>query len=341
MMLSRGELISFPTETVYGLGANGLNPDAVKLIYDWKERPLSNPVILHGTSLNDLIRLVDVTSEEMCAMELLAKTFWPGPLTMVVKASAIVPKTVTAGGDYVAIRVPNDEVTLNLIRMCGFPLAGPSANKSGHTSPFSSEHVAHAFRDYNLTILADPTRGIKRLGIESTIAKIHIVNGVMCVTIVRPGMIGGSQIMEVLCNHITSASLSYLHRTVSSDEYQEAPGGLFRHYAPDIPAFIHVKNAAKHFCKQELANYIILSANGSLRELKRDCIAFLHLGCTIHDVAKNLYSMLRTAESVPGAVGIIISIINIPVDNDDVMKAIQDKLIRCSEGVNVCIHSLL
>ena len=100
-LLIRGELIGFPSETVYGLGVNGLNPKAVRKIYDWKGHPLTNPVILHISSVSQLYQLIDVSENEMKAIMILALKFWPGPLTLVIRASSIVPKEVTAGGEFV------------------------------------------------------------------------------------------------------------------------------------------------------------------------------------------------------------------------------------------------
>jgi tRNA threonylcarbamoyl adenosine modification protein (Sua5/YciO/YrdC/YwlC family) len=168
-LLKNGELVAFPTETVYGLGANGLNSEAVQLIYKWKGRPSNNPVILHIAKLHDIYHLIDVSSKMINVINIIGEKFWPGPLTLVVNASDIVPLEVTANTGFVGIRIPNDSVALKLLDKCDFPIAAPSANLSGHISPTNYSHVYVDFINKPLTILEDSENCSKRIGIESSI----------------------------------------------------------------------------------------------------------------------------------------------------------------------------
>lgn len=137
-IINSGGLVAFPTETVYGLGANGLNENAVKKIYVAKERPQDNPLILHVSSKEDVEPLVKNISE---VAHLCMDTFWPGPLTLILNRSEMVPDIITGGLDSVAIRMPNNEIALKLIKASGTPIAAPSANTSGAPSPTRANHV--------------------------------------------------------------------------------------------------------------------------------------------------------------------------------------------------------
>ena len=137
-LIRAGQVVAFPTETVYGLGANALDPRAVEKIFKAKGRPGDNPLIVHVSKTRDVDRLI---SELPPKARVLMEAFWPGPLTIIFKKSPIVPDKVTAGLNTVAIRMPNHPVALKLIDCCGFPIAAPSANRSGHISPTTAQHV--------------------------------------------------------------------------------------------------------------------------------------------------------------------------------------------------------
>ncbi|MBR3844863.1 MAG: threonylcarbamoyl-AMP synthase, partial [Clostridia bacterium] len=135
-LLQEGQVVGMPTETVYGLAANALNEQAVLKIFEAKNRPADNPLIVHISHLDQLLEL---TEEVPFTAIQLANAFWPGPLTMVFKRSELVPNAVTAGGDTVAVRMPSHPLALQLIEECGFPLAAPSANRSGSPSPTTAD----------------------------------------------------------------------------------------------------------------------------------------------------------------------------------------------------------
>jgi L-threonylcarbamoyladenylate synthase len=335
-----GDLVAFPTETVYGLGADGLNPDAVNRIFEWKGRPNNNPIILHFSKMSQLSNITNLTQLESDAMLLIAKECWPGPLTLVLRASDIVRKEVTAGKSFVGVRMPNDSVALALINECSCLIAAPSANISGHCSPYTPQHVANDFHNRNLVILDDSENRFVRCGIESSVIKLEeTVPGSLKVTVLRTGLVGGNRIKRILDAHNVAFDLEYYVRLGSlgndAATAMDCPGQLFRHYAPRIPAHIENSDAPHRIDPTELYNYVIIGANGSLNEFNDKCRVYYDLGATIVDVAKNIYSVLRLAENVSGAKGIIISVKNLEefADEDsDLDKAITDKLLRCSEG---------
>lgn len=337
-LIMSGGLVAFPTETVYGLGADGLNPDAVNKIFEWKGRPNNNPIILHFSQMSQLSKITNLTHLELDAMHLIAKECWPGPLTLVLRASEIVPKEVTAGKSFVGVRMPNDSVALALINECSCFIAAPSANISGHCSPYTAQHVANDFHNRNLAILDDSENRFSRCGIESSVIKLHEnIPGSLNITILRTGLVGGNKIKRILNAHKVPFHLEYYLRLGNDDEKigMDCPGQLFRHYAPMIPAYIENSDARHVINIMQLHDYVVIGANGSLHEFNDKCLIYYNLGASIVDVAKNIYSVLRLAEKVSGAKGIIISVKNLEefaYEDSDLDKAITDKLLRCSEG---------
>ena len=218
-VIRRGGLVAFPTETVYGLGGNGLNPHSSKAIYAAKGRPSDNPLILHIADRNELYSLVSDIPE---SAEKLMDAFWPGPMTLVFPKSDLVPMETTGGLDTVAIRMPNHSVALELIRAAGVPIAAPSANASGRPSPTRASHVWEDMEGRIEMILDGGEVGI---GLESTI--IDLTDGTP--TILRPGYITQSMIENVIGHtEVDKAS------TEENSEHlrPKAPGMKYRHYAP-------------------------------------------------------------------------------------------------------------
>lgn len=213
-ILRRGGLVAFPTETVYGLGANAASAEAVRSIFTAKGRPSSNPVIVHVSHVDQLIGLGTVPASGY----LLAEMFWPGPLTLVIKKTSAVPDAVTAGGETVAVRMPNHPVALDLLRACGLPLAAPSANRSEQISPTTAEHVQLGLGE-NVDAIIDGGPCI--VGLESTVLDITLWPPV----ILRAGMISGDDIARVL-------NLSGIETNQHSDALAKSPGQMTKHYAP-------------------------------------------------------------------------------------------------------------
>ena len=187
-ILKAGGLVAFPTETVYGLGGNGLDKEAARKIYAAKGRPSDNPLILHVSKMEEVYPLVESVPEKA---KLLMESFWPGPLTLILKKSKIVPLESTGGLDTVALRCPDNGVTLELIERAGLPVAGPSANLSGSPSPTEASHVYHDLSGRIEGILDDGAVGI---GVESTILDMSTDRP----TLLRPGAITLEDLTEVL-----------------------------------------------------------------------------------------------------------------------------------------------
>ena len=224
-LIKNGELVAIPTETVYGLGANGLDEHAVIKIFEAKGRPQDNPLILHladGAEMERYCR--DIPKEAY----LLAEKFWPGPLTMVLPAKECVPKRTTGGLDTVAVRCPDSAITREIIRLAGVPLAAPSANISGKPSTTTAEHVRH---DHDGRIAAIVDGGSCRVGVESTIVDLTERPA----RLLRPGGITPEQLVEVLGELTVDKAVT---AQIDKDAVVKAPGMKYKHYAPDCAVII-------------------------------------------------------------------------------------------------------
>jgi L-threonylcarbamoyladenylate synthase len=231
LALQRGELVGFPTETVYGLGANALDAQAVKRIFQAKGRPADNPLIVHVASLDDLEPLI--TSIPPRLPELAAR-FWPGPLTVIMPRSSLVPDVTSAGLPTVAIRIPNHSVTLALLRQVGLPVAGPSANRSGRPSPTTAAHVL-ADLSGAVAVLLDA--GPSPIGVESTVLDLTVP----VPTVLRPGGVSVEELMDVLGPvQLHPAATAALSKTEAGTgiEAVKSPGMKYTHYAPLAPLFL-------------------------------------------------------------------------------------------------------
>ena len=224
-IIKSGGLVALPTETVYGLGANGLDPDAVAKIFAAKGRPQDNPLILHICST---AQMEDLCHDIPPAAYALAEAFWPGPLTMVLPAKDIVPLSTRAGLPSVAIRCPDCDVTRQIIRLSGVPIAAPSANISGKPSTTTAEHVRHD-HDGRIDCIVDG--GPCRVGVESTIIDLTEEEP----RLLRPGGIGPEQLHAVIGDFLIDKAVT---DSVANDSVVKAPGMKYRHYAPDCNVLI-------------------------------------------------------------------------------------------------------
>jgi L-threonylcarbamoyladenylate synthase len=215
-LILAGRLVAFPTETVYGLGANALDPEAVARIFAAKGRPRTSPLIVHVDSIEMARSLASQWSD---AADLLARRYWPGPLSLVVPKRAIVPDIVTAGLPTVGLRMPAHPLALELIRAAGTPIAAPSANRFTELSPTAAAHIPEALADFTLD------GGPSRVGIESTVLSL-----VDAPTLLRPGVISASE-LESLIGPI-------LHGTAPGEGAHAAPGMHARHYRPATPLYL-------------------------------------------------------------------------------------------------------
>lgn len=238
-LIKTGELVAIPTETVYGLGADGLNPDAVAKIFAAKGRPQDNPLILHVAEPAHMEKFCHSIPETAYA---LAEKFWPGPLTMVLPARDCVPKCTTAGLPTVAVRCPDCAVTREIIRLAGVPVAAPSANLSGKPSTTTAQHVLH---DHDGRIAAIVDGGPCRVGVESTIVDLTDARP----RLLRPGGITPEALLEVLGDLVIDKAVT---GSVEQDAVVKAPGMKYRHYAPECSVVIidgAVQAAARYIKK--------------------------------------------------------------------------------------------
>jgi L-threonylcarbamoyladenylate synthase len=217
-VIKHGGLVAFPTETVYGLGADAFNAMSVAKIFETKKRPFFDPLIVHISSIDDLPKL---TSETYDSVFLLAEKFWPGPLTIVLPKAAEVPDIVTAGLDTVGIRMPDHKVALDLIRESGSPIAAPSANRFGCISPTSADHVIKQLSEIDYVL----DGGRTTIGIESTVI---LLKGNQ-IKVLRHGAVTSEEILKAIpCLDIAE----------ELDVINASPGMLKSHYSPEKPLFI-------------------------------------------------------------------------------------------------------
>ena len=224
-IIRNGGLVGLPTETVYGLGANGLDPAAVEKIFIAKGRPQDNPLILHiaeAAQLRDYCHSIPETAWT------LAERFWPGPLTMVLPVRDVVPKTTTANLDTVAMRCPQTPATREIIRLAGVPIAAPSANLSGKPSTTTAAHVLH---DMDGKIDAIVDGGPCRVGVESTIVDLTGDRP----RLLRPGGVTPEQLLAVLGDLVIDKAVT---AQISNDAVVRAPGMKYKHYAPAAEVII-------------------------------------------------------------------------------------------------------
>lgn len=217
-ILKQGGLVAFPTETVYGLGANALDEEAAKKTYAAKGRPSDNPLIVHIASLEDLYPITKKVPEKAVA---LAEKFWPGPLTMIFEKSELVPHGTTGGLETVAVRMPDNEVALALIRAGGGYVSGPSANKSGRPSPTMARHVLDDLEG-RIDMILDG--GPVHIGVESTIVDMTVEPPM----ILRPGAVT----KEMLEETVGEVTVDHTILTADAKTPPKAPGMKYRHYAP-------------------------------------------------------------------------------------------------------------
>ena len=224
-LIAAGQLVAIPTETVYGLGANGLDENAVIKIFEAKGRPQDNPLILHLADAREMANYCQNIPE---SAYLLAEKFWPGPLTMVLPARDNVPKRTTGGLSTVAVRCPDSHITREIIRLAGVPLAAPSANISGKPSTTTAEHVRHD-HDGRIDCIVDG--GSCRVGVESTIVDLTDRRP----RLLRPGGIGPEELLEVLGDLVVDKAVT---AQIDQDEVVKAPGMKYKHYAPQSEVVI-------------------------------------------------------------------------------------------------------
>lgn len=288
-IIKSGGLVAFPTETVYGLGANALDERAAKKIYEAKGRPSDNPLIAHVADFADLAPITSMIPE---GGKKLGDAFWPGPLTLVFPKSAIVPMGTTGGLDTVAVRMPSDPIALALIRLAGVPIAAPSANTSGRPSPTTAQHVIQDM-DGRIDMIIDG--GPVGIGVESTIVDVTEKLPVL----LRPGAVTMEMLKTVVGDvNIDPAILGPL----SPGTRPKAPGMKYRHYAPKAeltlfegepkPVIIEInRQAAEQMnCGKRVG---IICTDETIEQYYADVVKSIGLRSKEETVAHNLYAVLR------------------------------------------------
>ncbi|WP_338231401.1 L-threonylcarbamoyladenylate synthase [Companilactobacillus muriivasis] len=284
--LAKGQLVAFPTETVYGLGADATRPDVVKDVYAAKGRPSDNPLIVHVSSPEMVWEYADNSYKPLA--EKLMKAFWPGPLTIIMPIQpGKLSKAVTGGLTTAAFRMPNNKATLNLIKTFGKPIVGPSANTSGKPSPTLAKHVYHDLHGKIAAILDD---GPTKLGVESTVIDLSVE----IPTILRPGMIDSDDLLKVIDN------VNSDHHKVTATEVPRAPGMKYKHYAPS--AQVIIVDDVKDF-KQAIAEYVakdvpmgVMATDEILQEVP-DNIETFSLGKDVLSASRELFAGLRQLDN--------------------------------------------
>lgn len=302
-LLRAGELVAFPTETVYGLGADASNPEAVHKIFAAKHRPTNHPLIVH---LAEVAQLQDWACEIPEEAKVLAKAFWPGPMTLILKKHPHMPDAATGGQDTVGLRIPDHPVALEMLRAFGGGVAGPSANRFGHVSPTTAQHVRDEFGDAVSLVLDG---GPSEVGIESTIIDLSRNE----IVILRPGMIGARAIGAVLGKMPRGR--------VANEHAPRVSGSLSAHYAPHTRMRFASREeiaAASHDCA------ILSHASEYPQNRYAMCIEapFDPAG-----YARELYANLRALD-ISGAQEILVEAL--PTDQD--WDAIHDRLGRAVTG---------
>jgi L-threonylcarbamoyladenylate synthase len=299
-LLLEGKLVAIPTETVYGLGADAKNPDAIQKIYTVKGRPSTNPLIIHIPNQDAMAAwAIDIPKEAYQ----LAKAFWPGPLTLVLKRHPSVPKIVTGGQETVALRVPNHPLTLELLHAFQGGIAAPSANRYGKISPTTAEHVRE---DLGMDVSYILDGGPCKIGIESTI--------VYCLDptpfILRQGNIAASAIAKVLNQTVTSVTeLPLTHKANSvSIPSVEVPGQSASHYAPSQPLYLLSKenlfNLANQY-REKGQRFSVLSFSVKPENFKTSStsalVQWISLPLDPEKTAQQLYHLLRILDKEPNS----------------------------------------
>lgn len=365
-----GLLVAFPTETVYGLGANALNDQAARRIFEVKGRPPTDPLICHVASL-DKARALWKENEEVVNLGLfLGNAFWPGPITFVAEASSAVPPCVTGGSGFVGVRIPDHPIALAFLEECGVPVAAPSANTFGHVSPTTAMHVMKdlASRDSTLRVIDG---GSASIGIESTVAKLH--PDARTVEILRRGKVTVSQIEACLNSSKYAGSVFVTVRDTRSkfsaaqeDRPMDGPGQLLTHYSPTIPSFL-VTPASVPFAGINtvptvvsvsispipspregdpvvvaLSNAVVLDFNGVLRNVLKGVLAYRSLSdCgSVDEACHEVFDALRWVESVEGAQVALFPLLSewecllstISPNDRELLAAVEDRLFRAASG---------
>lgn len=298
-ILKEGGLVAFPTETVYGLGANAMISCSVRRVFDVKGRPSDNPLIVHVSSFE---QVKDYVTDFHPYAQKLVDMYWPGPLTLVCKVKPdLFAKEVSAGLPTVSFRMPDDEDTLLLLKKAGVPAVGPSANTSGKPSPTTYEHVYHDLHGKIEGILDD---GSTKIGVESTV--LDISDPEQAPMILRPGAITKEQIKQDL-----GIEVSYDRHLLKTSEAPKSPGMKYKHYAPDTEVLMVKEQdwpAAITWVKENHLCAGVLAGPAVCDKVRADTAAtFSYNGNSVAAATKGLYAGLRALDEAQLRLDVILA----------------------------------
>ncbi|MGX7051253.1 L-threonylcarbamoyladenylate synthase [Leuconostoc palmae] len=285
-LIKSGEVVAFPTETVYGLGADATNEEAVSKVFIAKGRPADNPLIMTIADIDQLEDFVVVTDAALSLM----KVFWPGSLTIILPIkTGQVSMMVTGGLQTAAFRLPANDVTREMIRQSGVPIVGPSANTSGKPSPTTAQHVWHDMQGKIAAIIDD---GPTQVGVESTV--IDMTNDTP--TILRPGAVTQQQLEEVLGTKVIDATST---TSVADNVIPKAPGMKYRHYAPDKQVIMFDSLDALSLKEVITSHDAVMAQDSTLKKLALSIQQTWSLGCTTMSATEQLFAGLRFYDDEP------------------------------------------
>ncbi|MDO4670132.1 MAG: L-threonylcarbamoyladenylate synthase [Aerococcus sp.] len=320
--LRAGELVAFPTETVFGLGAIANNETAVKSVYEVKGRPSDNPLIVHVAQMSDWKKWTAPLSEERARLaEQLVNQFWPGPLTLIlpVKPHTFGP-TVTGGLDTVGLRMPDHPLTLKLIQATGFPIVGPSANRSGKPSPTTVAHVLHDFDGKIAGVLdSAPTR----IGVESTVLDLTDPSGIY---ILRPGYYTAKKLMAKIPELVIQTQ-----KPMPSGEvlHPKAPGMKYRHYSPDLKVIaVSGRHFLDTFQQQDPKTTVAVATDSVLRQLS-EAVTTYSLGDTMLSATQRLFAALRQYDDDPSEQTLVVELL----PDEEGNQAYRNRLMKAASAV--------
>lgn len=289
-VIKQGGVVAFPTETVYGLGANGLDEEASQKIYSVKGRPSNNPLIFH---ISDVDQLQDLVEEISFDAKKLINLYWPGPLTLVFKKNKKISKKLTSNLETIAIRMPENVIARKLIKESNVPIVAPSANLSGKPSPTKAEHVSDDLQG-KIEIILDG--GEVDIGLESTIVDVSTKHP----RILRPGKITREELLEVI-------ELEE-EKTNNKNDTPKAPGMMYKHYSPDAKVIVVDKDKDHKTIEEEFPHNTIILTYSSLEEM-----------------AKNIYGDFREADK-QGFETIVVK----SIDKKGLGEAIMNRVLKAS-----------
>jgi L-threonylcarbamoyladenylate synthase len=323
--LREGRVVAFPTETVYGLGADALNPAAVREVFRLKGRPAHNPLIVHVSGPEMAEPLVARWTDRA---ERVARGCWAGPVTIVLPKSDRVPAEVTAGGPTVALRSPDHPLAAALLMTVGRPLVGPSANRSGHVSPTRAEHVREAFSAEDVMVLDGGACGT---GIESTVLWL----GDGPARVLRPGVVGAEALAEVLGEPVEQVLAGQASGgPPTSSTFAAAlpsPGMLSSHYAPRTPAIMVDLDELDELLAEH-ASAVVLSNSLTLEPPASPGHRLIRLPASAQEYAAALYAAMRSADREGARVMLITTPPRAGETREEtaIWRAVHDRLARAT-----------